>query len=60
MALKLEADNTDAIVCLARVYEKQNSNPLAMETYEKAVSIPNCTNVNAHFYYGVLSEKLKE
>jgi len=31
-----------------------------METYERAVNMPNCSNVNAHFYYGVLCEKMKD
>ena len=59
-ALRLDPENVDALVCLARVYEKQSQNSLAAETYELAVSQQNCTNVNAHFYYGVLSEKMKE
>lgn len=31
-----------------------------MEIYEKAVAIPDCQNVGAFFYLGVLQEKTKD
>lgn len=48
------------MVVLGRTYERLDKNDLALKTYEKAVSVPNCQNVSAFFYLGVLQDRQKQ
>lgn len=58
--LKTSPECIDAMVVLGRAYERLNDTVMARKVYEKAVSVPNCQNVSAYFYLGVLLEKCKE
>lgn len=48
------------MVVLGRTYERLDKNDLALQIYEKAVSMPDCASVSAYFYLGVLLDKLKQ
>ena len=56
----MQPDCLDAMVVLARTYERLDNIPKAREYYEMVVGTPNCQNVSGYFYYGVLLDKLKE
>ncbi len=58
--LKQNPDCIDAMVVLGRAYERLNDIPSAKQVYERAVAVPNCQNVSAFFYLGVLLDKCKE
>ena len=59
-SLELEPQSVDTLVCLGRVYEKQGKLDQARERYQQAVDVPECVNVNAYFYLGVICEKQKD
>jgi hypothetical protein len=42
------------MVVLGRAYERLNQMNKAMDIYKKAVATPDCQNVGAFFYLGVL------
>lgn len=59
--LKQEPENIDALVCYGRIIEKiGDSLEAAKKYYERAIAVPESNHVNAHFYLGVLCEKLKD
>ena len=60
LSLVKEPKSIDTLVCLGRVYEKQGNLDKARERYQQAVDIPECFNVNAYFYLGVICEKQKD
>ena len=59
-SLQKEPKSVDALVCLGRVYEKQGDLDKARQRYQEAVDVPECVNVNAYFYLGVICEKQKD
>ena len=48
------------MVVLGRTFERMENPTAARAVYQKAVSQPNCQNVSAFFYMGVLLDKQKE
>ena len=56
----MEPSNSDALVWLGRTCEKLNKLDDAKKHYERAVNLPNITNVHAYFYFGVFCEKKRD
>lgn len=61
VVLKQDSENIDALVCYGRIVEKTGESlENAKKYYERAIAVPDANHVNAHFYLGVLCEKLKD